>query len=218
MEYDSQLTEISQALDYIKAYSDGRLQDVPFSIEKKEYIPCVTPGGLFRAADGGTVIIYRDEPDVYAHEFTHATDYYNHPEWFPLKSNASIDRLRARSIGNHAIEAFRICGNDVRGMRIVDKLKYMAFYLLEALEIRANIVSSLCAGKLDRFLGDVFLCEGAIEYAEYVFPDAVEGYTIEAVKRRISLVRAFSEDITIECAAKVFKALEEDPVFVRTGF
>lgn len=217
MEYSQNEVKINLAHEclglarrFMDAYVEKRYADIPYTIKYGKYIPGVTCSArcLTRMKE---IEIFRDVPDVAAHEFMHAADNELHPSWFTTGPAAARERYRSST------EAYRECGRNVGAMRPYQQCDMLSYYFLDPCEVRAFVFAAIYTGEKGQYLSDIESIYSRFSSISGYFEPVVEDYTIDVVKARCEAVLAFLRAFSWEAAETLFKYLENDPVFLKYG-
>ena len=199
---------ISKAITWCNDYANGNYSDIPVSIRKGKYIRGETSRGWF-SHESNMIKIFEDKAFVYSHEFLHASDSAAHPDWFSY----SLVKDKASDIANRGITELRKCNYNVELMTEAGKCRYLAYYLMSPIELRAVSFSVLYGKEVPPYISDM---EKLISYAENfndILDPIIIEYTTSILLGRYNAFMRFMEHKTEESLIELFEFLENDIVF-----
>lgn len=202
---------IDRAAQWLEAYAEGRLCDIPVSISKGTYISNLTPRGRTNVKTGD-IMIFRDDPDVLPHELFHASDIMEHREWFSVRDGQALDAIK---MGGSATREYAVRGMDASTMLPQDRTRLLACYFMSPVEMRAIAFSVFYCG--DRWR--VPYVDSIIELRNSIFDSGkflgeLSGiYTRDVIMGRYMAFMDFLQNPTRDGLKKLFEHIDGDSVF-----
>lgn len=214
MQYKTEHELIETVKNSLERYKNGS-SDFPFTIEKREFVPNETPCGQCDH-QSGTLIIYKDEPVIFAHELTHLLDSKNHPDWFTHKFPYDVIHFIDKSL-----KVYRMVDRDWRKIN-PEKLRlvFVCLYILDPIEIRANVIAYLATGVMPPYLEiipelEAFLIDNCnnFELTKNEMPDLTPEHIVKRYYDTLDFVKRKTE----ASGCRLLRSIENDPVFQKYG-
>ena len=212
-------TDIKVATKYADSFVKGMFNEIPFTLILHDTDAKDTPCA-FCSGRNKIIEIFKNELPIVAHELMHMVDYLNHQDW-----EEEVDRTdevyHVYKLIQLVCRKYREVGRDITKMNIDDQFYFMAYYLLDPYELRANIFASYYSGEIQPYLYELVKCSRNMSKFEEMFNSGevklIDGYTIETMKRRYVAISKFIDHMCLSTAAKAMKEVTNDNTFRTYG-
>lgn len=212
-------TDIKFATKYTDAFVKGYYQEIPFTLILHDTDAKDTPCA-FCSGRNKLIEIFKNELPIVAHELMHMVDYINHQEW-EEEVDHTDELYNVYKLIKLVCRKYREVGRDITKMDIDDQFYFMAYYLLDPYELRANIFASYYSGEIQPYLHELVKCNRNMSKFEEMFNSGevklIEGYTIETMKRRFVAISKFIDNMNKNTAAKAMEEVINDNTFRTYG-
>lgn len=211
MWYKKERLIIDEVKNYLSAYDTDR-SIIPYKIVEAPFVLGETPCAVCDPAEK-TIWVYKMSDVILSHELTHMVDSIYNPEWFGDFFSRNIAWRIERCLKTWRSK--EVC-RDWEKMKedTHEAFTFLALYVFDGTEVRANVVSQLITGSPSLFFQVVQKAEGfVLATAKDVSPKFMPEYTKEEFVRRYYAIKDFVDNPTLMEGAKLMSAIRKNAVF-----